>query len=216
MVEKIDRVYIISSSGKRKLKSMRFRYISKSILANCNGDGVSFEYVNFRGAHITKSSFRKSVFKGCNFWGTTFKKCKFKNTVFQDCVFLGCKFQNCDFAGSCIQYSAIVNTNLEECKGISPDSTTMILNKYPEVELSESLLRILETLKNNEILRKTKILWISDKKTNNLNLFLLKKKYNDEQIRNYLAHLSNKEIKILTTYGSLNLGLRKFKKRSII
>lgn len=216
MAEKIDRLYLISSSGKRKLKSMRFRYISKSILANCNGDNATFEYVNFRGAHVTKSSFKKSVFKGCDFWGTTFKKCKFKDTTFQDCVFQGCKFQDCDFAGSSIQYSAIVNTNLDECNGISPENTTWISNRYPDVEVSESLLNVLEMLKSNKSLRKTKVLWISDKKCNNLNLFLLKRKYKDEQIKSYLEHLSDKEINILTTYGSLSFGLRKFTKQSIM
>lgn len=216
MAEKIDRLFLISSSGKRKLKPMRFRYISKSILANCNGDGAAFEYVNFRGAHFTKSSFKKSVFKGCDFWGTTFKKCKFRDTIFQDCVFQGCKFQDCDFTGSSIQYSAIVNTNLAECNGINPDITTWISNKYPEIEVSESLLKALEVLKNNELLRKTKVLWISDKKLNNLNLFLLKRKYGDGQIESYFEHLSDKEIRILTTYGSLSFGLRKYIKRSII
>lgn len=95
-------------------------------------------------------------------------------------------------------------------------STWLIQPDANSVELSEPLLELLETLKNNETLRKTKILWISDKKTNNLNLFLLKKKYNDELITAYLKHLSDREIKILTTYGSLSYGLRKFTKRSIM
>lgn len=216
MGSNVDRLFLISSSAKRRIQPMKFRYISKSVFVNCKGDDVSFDYVNFRGAHFSKSSFKKTVFKGCDFLGTTFNKCNFDNALFQDCVFQGCKFKNCDFTGASIQYSAIVNTNTDECQGLNPEFTTIVLNIYPEVELSESLLKSLEVLKDNKTLRTTKVLWISDKKTNNLNLFLLKRKYSDIQIQEYLKQLSGKEIRLLTTYGSLSFGLRKFVKQSII
>ncbi len=215
-MEKIDRIYLISSAGKRRLKSMRFRYISKSIFANCKGDGETFEYINFRGSHFTKSSFKKAKFKGCDFWGTTFKKCKFSDAIFEDCVLQGCKFEDCDFTGTEIKYSAISCTNTAECKGISADTTTIILNIYPEVKISEILLETLEELKSNKDLRKTKVLWISDNKVNRLNIYLLKRKYSDEQLVGYLSQLTNKEIKSLITYGSLSFRLRKFVKQSII
>jgi hypothetical protein len=186
------------------------------VFANCTGKGASFEYVNFRGAHFSKSTFKQAIFKGCDFWGTTFKKCSFNGTVFLDCVFQGCKFKDCDFNGAIIQYSVIVNTNLDECKEINLENTTLLLNQYPKIEIGESLLNILEELKCNNELRKTKILWISNKKMNNLNLYLLMRKYSEQLIVDYLQQLSVKEIRKLTTYGSLNLGLRKYKKRDIM
>ena len=216
MEEKVDRLHVISHSGKKKLKSMKFRYLSKSIFSNCKGDNSSFEYVNFRGAHFSKSYFRKAFFKGCDFWGTTFKKCKFNNAVFQDCVFQGCIFKDCDFTGSNVQYSAVVNTNTEECKGLNVDETTIVLKKYPEVECSEDLMTALETVKTIPDLRKTKVIWISDKKLNYLNLFLLRKKYSEHQIEEYIKILTAKEIRLLTTYGSLNFGLHKSVKRRIL
>ena len=216
MTGKIDRLYIVARSGKRTLKSMKFRYLSKSIFANCKGDNESYEYVNFRGAHFSKSSYRKAHFKGCDFWGTTFKKCKFNDTVFQDCVFQGCKFKDCDFTGAKIQYSAIVNTNTEECKGLALDGSTVFLKQYPEVECTKEFLAALENMKTDPDLRKTKVLWISDKKLNHLNLFLLRRKYSEHQIEEYLNQLTRRDIKMLTTYGSMNFGLNKLIKSRIL
>ena len=216
MEGKIDRLYVISHAGKRRLKSLRFRYLSKSIIANCKGDENSFEYVNFRGAHFSRSSFKGSVFKGCDFWGTTFKKCKFNNAVFEDCVFQGCRFKNCDFSGAQVRYSCIVNTNTEECRDLNIDDSTLVLKKYPEVDIQKSLLTPLERQKENKYLRKTKVLWISDKRLNYLNLFLLLRKYSSEQIEAYLSQINNRKARLLTTYGSLNSGLRKYVKSSII
>jgi uncharacterized protein YjbI with pentapeptide repeats len=163
----------MSNSGKRKLRTMRYRYLSKSILASCKGDGELYQCINFRGSHFSKSTYKNATFKGCDFWGTTFKKCKFNGAIFQDCVFQGCKFADCDFTGAKIQYSAIVNTNTDGCNGIMPEASTIILNRYPEVAISERLKDVLEGLRNNKNLRKTKVLWISDKKPNYLNLLLL-------------------------------------------
>lgn len=216
MTGKIDRLYIVARSGKRTLKSMKFRYLSKSIFANCKGDNESYEYVNFRGAHFSKSSYRKAHIKGCDFWGTTFNKCKFNDTVFQNCVFQGCKFKDCDFTGAKIQYSAIVNTNTEACKGLVLDASTAFLKQYPEVECTKEFLAALENMKTDPDLRKTKVLWISDKKLNHLNLFLLRRKYSEHQIEEYLNQLTRRDIKMLTTYGSMNFGLNKLIKSRIL
>lgn len=179
---------------------MRFCYLSKSILASCKGDGESFEYINFRGVYFSKSTFKNAFFKGCDFWGTTFKKCKFNNAVFQ-----GCKLNNCDFSGAKLQYSAIVNTNTDECKDLVLEDTTVVLKEYPEVDFSEKMKELLENLKENKDLRKTKVFWISDKKPNNLNLFLLLRKYSASQIEAYLEQMTSREARWLTTYGSVKI-----------
>lgn len=214
--KKINRMIIIGYSKVKKMRSMRYRYLSKSIFVNCKGDNESFEGINFRGAHFSRSSFNNALFKNCDFWGTTFKKCKFKNAIFMDCVFQGCKFKNCDFAGGDLQYSAIVNTNIKECKGIELGETTEMLNQYPKMEYSEELMSVLESLKNNKDLLKTKVLWISSKKPNHLNLYLLLRKNNEAQIVDYLKCLTEKEKKRLITYGCCSMGLHKFKKSSIL
>ena len=179
---------------------MRYRYLSKSVFASCKGDGQHYAYVNFRGAHFSKSTFKGTIFKGCDFWGTTFKKCKFADAIFQDCVFQGCKFKDCDFENAKIQYSAIVNTNTDACRGMNIEKTTIILKEYPTFEIQAQLMSSLEKLKDNRKLRITKVLWISDKKPNYLNLYLLRRKYSDTEIANYLDGLTSGEMHKLTTY----------------
>ena len=136
--------------------------------------------------------------------------------MFQDCVFQGCIFKDCDFTGADVQYSAVVNTNTEECKGLILDETTIVLKEYPEVECTEGFLKALETIKAVPDLRKTKVFWISDKKPNFLNLFLLRRKYSEQQIEEYIKSLTAKEIRLLTTYGSMTFGLNKSMKRRIL
>ena len=195
---------------------MRYRYLSKSILSSCKGDGESFEFINFRGSHFSKSTFKNASFKGCDFWGTTFKKCKFNEAVFQDCVFQGCKFDKCDFPGAKIQYSAIVNTNTDECKDLFVDNTSITLKKYPDLVVPEVIAMSIEALKDNKDLRRTKVFWISDKKANILNLYLLLGKYSEAQLEAYIQQLTSGAIKRLTTYGSINSELNKLIKRGII
>ena len=209
-MKKIDRLYIVAHCGNRILKSMKFRYLSKSIFAGCKGDGQNYEYVNFRGAHFSKSTFKSSGFKGCDFWGTTFNKCKFTDALFQDCVFQGCKFKDCDFENAKIQYSAIVNTNTEVCQGMLIEKTTLVLKEYPTFEMQPLLLASMEKLRDNTKLRKTKVLWISNMKPNYLNIYLLRRKYTETEIAKYLDNLSFKDIDKLTTYGGLSWGLRNF------
>ena len=143
-MNKIDRIFIVSHTGRRKLKGMRYRYLSKSILSSCKGDREYFEFLNFRGSHFSKSTFKNALFKGCDFWGTTFNKCNFNEAVFQDCVFQGCIFDKCDFTGAKIQFSAIVNTNTDECRELFIEDTSIILKKYPDLVVPEDLSEAIE------------------------------------------------------------------------
>ena len=84
------------------------------------------------------------------------------------------------------------------------------------MECTKEFLAALENMKTDPDLRKTKVLWISDKKLNHLNLFLLRRKYSEHQIEEYLNQLTRRDIKMLTTYGSMNFGLNKLIKSRIL
>lgn len=216
MKKHVDRLYIIGHSVRRKLKSMNYRYLAKSIFSNCKGVDISFNYVNYRGAHFSRCFFDNVIFLGCDFWGTSFRKCKFRNVTFQDTVFMGCKFKECVFLNVNVHYSAIVNTNTQECDNIIFDQNTIILKQYPQISVTDELMTSLNKIKANKELRKTKVFWISDQKYNALNLFLLMKKYSEKQITTYVGSLTDGEIAKLSTFGSIKSMLHKMVKKGKI
>lgn len=214
---KIDRINLITYKGQKKknVKSLRCRYMAKSQIVNCIAQSQSFEYVNFRGSHFKKVNFKNAVFIGCDFWGTTFNECKFQNAKFQDCIFMASKFKECDFSGASFSYSTFVNTNLDECHNIDISSGVFYYQTYPTIDISPELEQALEILKNNRNLKKNKLLYISDKKYNALNLFLLQKRFK-KILPTLLMELTNHSTAKITTYKKLERTLNKLAKTDII
>lgn len=210
----IDRIKLITYKNQKKkiVNSIRCRYLAKSHFVKCNAKNQSFVYVNFRGAIFTNVQFQKSEIIGCDFWGTTFNNCDFKGANISGCVIMACKFKNCDFTNTTIVDSTIVNTSLSECKNIEQKDNIIIYKIYPKVHLSERLESTLNVLKTDRNLRKCKLLHISDKKNNDLNLFLLQQRFTDEALPSLLKQLADISTKKITTYKSLELILEQIEK----
>ena len=207
---KIDRLKRITYRGKKKkeIGSLSCRYLAKSRVLYCNAQSSNFTYVNFRGSHFKKVDFSTSVFKGCDFWGTFFNKCNFKNAKFIDCTIVGCVFKDCDFSGSLLSYNVIVGTNLSGCHEIDVQSSNKVYDVCPKCRITDELATVLERLKTNRNLKKNKMLYISDKKYNHLNLCLLQNRYHDK-LATLLAQLENKSTASITTYAKLESVLYK-------
>lgn len=215
---KIDRINLITYKRQKKktLNSVRCRYLAKSHIVNCNAKNQSFIYANFRGAIFKKVKFQNSKISGCDFWGTTFNDCDFSGAEILDCVFMACKFRNCDFSGATITYTTIVNTSLAECKNITLSERTELYKNYPKCILTEELTSALELLKSNKNLRAYKLLHISDKKYNELNLFLLQRRFSNKILPQLLMALANHSTKTITTYKKLERQLKSIAKGDII
>lgn len=214
---KIDRINLITYKGKRQkvVNSLRCRYMAKSHIINCTAQSQSFEFVNFRGSHFKKVNFKNAIFYGCDFWGTTFNDCKFQNAQFRDCIFMACKFKNCDFSGVNFTYSTVVSTNLSECHNIDIFKGVFQYSSYPKCNMSQELENALMELKNNKHLKKNKLLYISDKKYNELNLFLLQKCFRNK-LPALLLELGNHSTTKITTYKKLERALNKLQQTAII
>lgn len=217
-VHKINRIKLITYKCQRKkvLKSVYCRYLAKSHVVNCNAEKQEFKYVNFRGSIFTKINFRNCQMTGCDFWGTTFNNCDFSGASIFDCVFVGCRFKNCNFSKATIKNSVIVNTSLAECHNIFLSERTVILKTYPKCTLTDELITVLEDLKTNNCLRIYKILHISDKKYNELNLFLLQQRFSIEILPQLLRRLASRSIKKVTTYKKLEMELKNIEKENRI
>lgn len=214
----MDRIVLISYKGKKKkfIKSLYDRYLAKSQFVNCDARKKEFLYVNFRGSMFKGVNFQNSLIKGCDFWGTTFRNCDFRNVTIDGCVFMACKFYNCKFSDASIVFTTIVNTSLSTCHDIKISTNSKVYKSYPQVILSKEMQSVIDSLKINKIIRKTKILYLSDSKYNHLNLFLLYKKFSENIIVLFLSQLNDNSSRQINTYKKLELSLRNFYKNSII
>lgn len=214
---RIDRLRIITYKGQKKkeMKSLRCRYMAKSLVVNCNAQSQSFEFVNFRGSHFKNVNFKNAVFCGCDFWGTTFKDCDFQNAKFQDCVFMASILRNCSFVGTAFSNSVIVNTKPPDCLSIDKCSGVLPYSTYPKCDMTIELNTALETLRDNRNLKKNKLLFISDTKYNQLNLFLLQGRYHN-RLPALLLELNHHSTAKITTYKKMECELNKLLKLAIM
>ena len=214
---RIDRLRIITYKGQKKkeMKSLRCRYMAKSLVVNCNAQSQSFEFVNFRGSHFKNVNFKNAVFCGCDFWGTTFKDCDFQNAKFQDCVFMASILRNCSFVGTAFSNSVIVNTKPPDCLSIDKCSGVLLYSTYPKCDMTIELNTALETLRDNRNLKKNKLLFISDTKYNQLNLFLLQGRYHN-RLPALLLELNHHSTAKITTYKKMECELNKLLKLAIM
>ena len=207
---KIDRINLITYKCQKKkvLRSVCCRYLAKSHIVNCTAKNQNFIYANFRGSIFTKVEFQNCKIFGCDFWGTTFNNCDFTGAEISYCVFMACKFKNCNFSGATLKYTVIVNTSLAECRHIILSEITEVYNKYPKSILTEDLVYALEHLKSNKNLHTYKLLHIKDKKYNELNLYLLQRRFSNKKLSKLLLKLSNNSTKNITTYKKLEIKLK--------
>ena len=214
---RLDRLRIITYKGQKKkeMKSLRCRYMAKSLVVNCNAQSQSFEFVNFRGSHFKNVNFKNAVFCGCDFWGTTFKDCDFQNAKFQDCVFMASILRNCSFVGTAFSNSVIVNTKPPDCLSIDKCSGVLLYSTYPKCDMTIELNTALETLRDNRNLKKNKLLFISDTKYNQLNLFLLQGRYHN-RLPALLLELNHHSTAKITTYKKMECELNKLLKLAIM
>lgn len=200
---KIDRLKLITDKGQKKkvLRPICNRYLAKSHIVKCRANNVEFVYANFRGSIFNKVKFENCKIRGCDFWGTTFNNCDFSRT----------EISNCNFSNTNINNCVIVNTSLAACRNMdSLDKTTQVYNNYLKAIMTEELKSVLNQLNDkNSYLRRYKLLHVSDKKYNELNLFLLQQYFSVQDLLILLTELQKHPTKKITTYKKLENQLKK-------
>lgn len=211
----IDRLNLISYNGtkKKELFDLRCRYLAKSVIVNSKAQNRNYVFVNWRGSLFTKTRLESVCFRGCDFIGTRFNSCKFKNVSFEDCTFVACTFKNCTFEDVVFRYSVIANTTLPTDVKVENGE---ILKSIPQIPVEYDLYIALESLHANQTLRKNKLLFLGDKKYNNLNLYLLQKRFDNRLLPSLLLSLNEKSTRTLTTYKKLEIALRKLRDNGTI
>ena len=208
---RIDRINLITypKQKKRTLYSCRCRYLAKSHIVRCSAKEQKFEFVNFRGSTFKRVDFENATFTGCDFWGTKFNECNFAGAHISDSVFMACRFHKCDFSNCRFNYTTIVNTSVGECNNIDLSFGVRRYSQYPKCILSDALTSAIDSiLSTDKNLRKCKLLSISDTKYNELNIYLLQKKFSKEKLPELLYKLEETSTSSITTYKKLERTLK--------
>ena len=110
-----------------------------------------------------------------------FKNSIISATIFDMCKIKGCKFENCKIISSSNLEKLLPNENFIE---------TEIFDTYPTTEFfSEELLTIVESLRENDFIRRSSILHRKEKKLDTVSLKVLVEKFGEELLIRNLPEL---------------------------
>ena len=123
--------------------------------------------------------FQGTEFVGTNVKGSNFKKACFKNAIFNSVV-----LDKADFDDALFEDTIFLSTGMKNVKHL-PENTKgiIILDKMPhENGFSNNLLMEVEQLRFNDIIRRSSVLHLKNKRINTLSLFLLLKQFSEEEL----------------------------------
>ena len=206
---KITRLNHFHSQLKFVGRTFEYKYFSKSRMFKCHFTNANIRHVNFKGSIITSCGFKNATIYGVDFLGTNLKNCNFRGAHLEKVIYVGAKLDGCSFKNTKFNDVIFVNTNLNVTKNLCIDSGVEILNKYPKVQISAELKTILDDLKNCNKIFKTKVLHLPNKRYNHLNLFLLLRKFSEDDLIRGLNIAKDRVKKDLCTYSCLEKFLKK-------
>lgn len=196
--DRFSRLNVFHSKCKRT--RFEYKFFSKSRSFRGFFNSSIFKHVNFKGSIMTSCTFSKSTLYGVEFLGSNLKQTSFKGTNFERVIFVGANLTDCNFRGAKFTDTIFVNTNIKKAKYLDANIPGIrIINKYPTLNISDSLYKAInETRKNPRILN-YKVLHLGLNKLNNLNLYLLLEKFNeDDLIRGLYYAADNVRVNIYT------------------
>lgn len=208
MTRKIRRLN--SFYGKLQGRKFMFQYYCKSRMFKVAFNGSSFLHVNFRGSIITYCSFKRCTFDGAEFLGTNLRKSNFEGSSFQNCVFVGTLLDGAKFKGCHFNNVVFVNTSSDKAKSFPTDTHGITVFKhYPKMNVSPALAKVLDDGQGNRRIAPYKILHLTTKKYNHLNLKLLLDRYPEPELIRRLQWVISNVDRDICTLSSLKKWLRR-------
>ena len=164
-------------------KNFLYKDFEKTKSYHTNFSESKFGSTSFRAAHFKYCIFSNCVFKDCDFIGTNFRGSHFIDTTFENCIFMsdvfdcvkfkGTLFINCYFFG----VSAPLQRLLSDIGG-----NTILLAPPPQDSISPELKEAINSLRANDIIRRSHTLHGKNESINTSTLLILHSDYTDEQL----------------------------------
>ena len=150
-----------------------------------------FENTSFRASKFKYCSFYGARFKSSEFIGTNLKGCKFKNATFENCVITSANIKKATFKDASFHHCFIIGINKDYFKS-AIFRNCKFYDNYPTLSnISPSLLKIIEALRSNDIVRRSHTLHLKKGKINTLTVMILSELYDETELTRLLPLVPN-------------------------
>jgi len=210
---------IFSYNGKDRSES---KFINKdfektksyrSIFKNADFSGTSL-----RAAHMKFCNFDNATFVGTEFIGTNLRGSTFRRAKFVDAIFAATVLDSTDFSGATFEKCYFIGTSFKSAKKV-PSETDGItfMTSMPTTDLfSKNLIDAVESLRSNDIIRKSHTLHGKEGKLNTLSLMLLKNDYSETDLISLLSFAPHVITTQFYTLSYLRKLLKKISENAIL
>ncbi|OIJ22029.1 hypothetical protein BKP45_04955 [Anaerobacillus alkalidiazotrophicus] len=183
--------------GRNKLSKGKFNYINmdrrnrnymyknfyKSISHGTNFSGSNFNFASLRAAKFTVCSFYKANFYWTEFIGTNIKRSNFESAYFENVTFNSVSFERVNFENAIFKNVKFLNVGLKGVKNFRiEDHDITILNDMPNIVVNQTLNDLIDDLRKNDYIRRSKVLHLKKNRINTLNISILLEYFTDEEL----------------------------------
>ncbi|MCT4592685.1 MAG: pentapeptide repeat-containing protein [Anaeromicrobium sp.] len=178
----------------REKSNFMYKDFEKSESYRSNFSECNFNYATLRAAKFKFCNFDNATFSGTEFIGTNLRGSTFRNAIFEDTIFNSTQLDKTNFYGATFKNVYFLCSNINIAKNLNADSNNItILTKMPDIkDFTSELLDIVEKLRNNDIIRRSKVLHLKNKRINTLSLSMLKSDFTEEMLIKALPLLASK------------------------
>lgn len=183
---------IFSYSNKDKHES-KFIYKDFEKTKSYNTSFVDAKFIgtSLRAAKMKFCNFSRCEFQGVDFIGTNLRGSKFINASFQDCIFLTTVLDKTNFKNALFENCYFLGAGIKLAKNFPEKSDGVyVLPSLPaQGRVSAELKQVIEELRENDIIRRSRTLHLKKGRVNTLSLMILEKEYTEKELLKYLPIL---------------------------
>ena len=190
-----------------KTKSYHTRFIN-----------AQFTGTSLRAAQMKYCDFTGCVFSGSEFIGTNLRGSKFINAKFANCIFSGLVLDKANFRGAIFSNCYMVGVSGKSAYNFPEDlSGNVVLPAMPPQDsISRELSVVIESLRENDYIRRSHTLHLKNGKINTLTIMILNELYSNDQLIQLLPLLPKVVSTQFYTVSHLKAYLKKAEKVDIL
>lgn len=186
------KVYSYNNKDKSGCNFM-YKDFEKTNSYHTNFSQSNFSYVSFRAAHLKFCNFYGAIFIGTEFVGTNLRGSSFKGATFKDAIFIGTVFDKTNFTGANFENCIFNATKINGITGLDSSSSGIrVLTQMPSADdFSSELVDVVQSLRNNDIIRKSHTLHTKNNGINTIYINELLRDYSEEELIRLLPKIEN-------------------------
>ena len=186
-----------------KTKSIHSRFVNAEFVGT-SLRAAHMKYCNFTNCKFSGVDFIGTNLRGSNFMGAHFTKCIFVSTVLEKANFRYATFENCYMLGNLLSKSKNVPHDNAGIKIVGDD--------LKAEAISEELTNVIQSLRENDIIRQSHTLHGKNNKINLLSVLILKETYTEEELIRLLPMIPDYLTTQFYTFSYLETLLTKIKR----